>query len=222
VLALVVFPLLLMGADIIGAYRSADQTRVALLARLGTEKLSPDDVKMLSAQLGKPSGGISGLSRSTMAIVFLLILGISVFHMLALSPEHAHESLDKVLTLLTGAVTSIIGFYFGGKAATDGREPPSPPKAPTQNAGSIAGVAPKTGPSGTVVTISGKGFGTQGSILFNKVTAKTPTSWSDTAIVVEVPVSTDLGAGTSVQITVNPSSGAAIMSDPGVFVVMGP
>ncbi|MGA9669747.1 MAG: FG-GAP-like repeat-containing protein, partial [Terracidiphilus sp.] len=54
----------------------------------------------------------------------------------------------------------------------------------------IAGIVPVVGSVGTIVTISGTGFGTtQGSsnVTFNGVFA-TPTSWSDTSIVVTVPV----------------------------------
>ena len=49
------------------------------------------------------------------------------------------------------------------------------------------GIDPTSGPAGTEVTISGSGFGaTQGTVSFGG-TAVSPTSWSDTEIVFEVP-----------------------------------
>jgi hypothetical protein len=52
---------------------------------------------------------------------------------------------------------------------------------------SIAGISPTQGNAGTVVTISGTGFGsTQGSVTFNGVPA-IPANWSNTSIVVPVP-----------------------------------
>jgi IPT/TIG domain-containing protein/fibronectin type III domain protein len=59
----------------------------------------------------------------------------------------------------------------------------------TWNAPTIASVTPSIGPPGTVVTITGTNFGaTQGTskVTFNGVAA-TPTSWSDTSIVVPAP-----------------------------------
>ncbi|MGO9131976.1 MAG: beta strand repeat-containing protein [Bryobacteraceae bacterium] len=66
----------------------------------------------------------------------------------------------------------------------------------------ITGVSPTSGPTGTVVTITGKNFGaTQGTstVKFN-VTAATPTSWSATSIVVKVPTGATTG---NVVVTVN-------------------
>ena len=61
--------------------------------------------------------------------------------------------------------------------------------------GTITSISPTLGPVGTQVTISGSGFGaTQGTstVTFNGTTA-TPTSWSDTAIVVPVPTNATRG-----------------------------
>src|SRR5207247_1884430 len=62
-------------------------------------------------------------------------------------------------------------------------------------AANIASLTPTSGPSGTVVTITGTSFGaTQGTsaVTFNGTTA-TPTSWSATSIVVPVPAGATTG-----------------------------
>ena len=81
----------------------------------------------------------------------------------------------------------------------------------------VASVSPSSGTVGTLVTISGAGFGaTQGSstITFNGVAAA-PTTWSDTSIVAPVPTGATTGnvvvtasaiASNGVQFTVNTGS----------------
>jgi hypothetical protein len=57
----------------------------------------------------------------------------------------------------------------------------------------IYSFSPVYGPQGTVVSISGNAFGANpGSVTFNGVSG-TPTSWSDTSIVVPVPVNAKTG-----------------------------
>jgi hypothetical protein len=57
----------------------------------------------------------------------------------------------------------------------------------------ITSLSPATGPVGTTVTITGKGFGaTQGTVTFNG-TAATASSWSDTKITTTVPTGATTG-----------------------------
>src|SRR6185369_7917993 len=60
----------------------------------------------------------------------------------------------------------------------------------------LSSLSPNNGPIGTSITIAGSNFGaTKGSstVKFNGVTA-TPTSWSNTSIVVPVPATTTTGS----------------------------
>jgi hypothetical protein len=81
-----------------------------------------------------------------------------------------------VLTIISGlAQSAVLNFVAQGTL---------PGPLPT-----IASVSPASGPAGTVVTITGANLGaTQGksTVTFNG-TPSTPTSWSDTSIVVPVP-----------------------------------
>ncbi|HTD21720.1 MAG TPA: IPT/TIG domain-containing protein [Terriglobales bacterium] len=59
---------------------------------------------------------------------------------------------------------------------------------------------PNTGPVGTVVTITGRNFGTPpqgttvaGTVVFNGNAQATPTSWADNQIVVTVPAGATTG-----------------------------
>ena len=62
-----------------------------------------------------------------------------------------------------------------------------PPTVPA-----ITGLNPISGPAGTVVTISGSGFGLAGVVTFNGIPA-TISSWSATSIVATVPASATTG-----------------------------
>ena len=72
---------------------------------------------------------------------------------------------------------------------------------------SIKGLTPSSGPVGTTVTITGQNFGTtQGTstVTFNNGIAASPTTWSDTQIVVTVPVGATTG---NIVVTVGGSGG---------------
>jgi hypothetical protein len=82
----------------------------------------------------------------------------------------------------------------------------------------ITSVSPATGAAGTAVTIAGNNFGaSQGSstVTFNG-TAGTPTTWSNTSIVVPVPSGLQPGPATVVVTNVFPSNGAAFAVTPGI------
>ena len=80
------------------------------------------------------------------------------------------------------------------------------------------GIDPTSGPVGTVVTISGSGFGTVAGTVSFGGTVVVSTSWSDTEIVFEVPQDATLGANT-VEVTVAGQSTSATV---GTFTVTPP
>lgn len=65
----------------------------------------------------KPSG-ISGVTRGTIAVTIIVVLGIAMIQMMVVDPETYHEEqINNVLSVLAGLVAAVSGFYFGGKAA---------------------------------------------------------------------------------------------------------
>gem|GEM_PF-1988716 len=70
-------------------------------------------------------------------------------------------------------------------------EPPvtTTTEPPVTSAAVITGLSPRHGAIGTVVTLTGTGFGELGSVQFGTVVT-TATSWTDTRIVFEVPAGT--------------------------------
>jgi hypothetical protein len=121
-------------------------------------------LKLVIADLGESPPGIPGLARTTIALVIVTIVGLAVFHLLVICPTcmQGKETADKILTLLTGTLTSITGFYFGGKAAESAQKtallatPPAPSQARDPNLPRVESVEPVPASINQEVTVSGK------------------------------------------------------------------
>jgi hypothetical protein len=100
------------------------------------------DMRKAYGQKGKPSGEATGfpdLARSLMAFGIIIILAILAFHVLAtvtynVLPSLTNNALVEIIknlsTILGGAVSAIIGFYFGQRSIE---------KPPTGGAGTVVG-----------------------------------------------------------------------------------
>lgn len=107
--------------DICLAYRSQNRTRNILIEKAALDKLELDELRELIKESGKPPPGIPGLSRATMALTVIVILGIAVFHILvkgAGAPGGDDSQIvNNILSMLAGLLAAITGFYFGGKTS---------------------------------------------------------------------------------------------------------
>jgi hypothetical protein len=190
-------------------YVFAAETRKMLLDKLGGG-LTADQVMSLSREL-TPTG-MAGTTRSIFTYGLLILLGTAVFHLLAFSSDtHALEYADKTLGVLSGALSAIIGFYFGSKAMREGVETggSQAPEIMPPPRGKITGVEPPKAKRGEEITIVGIGFGdTRGSVEFNGESVPTTEDWMPTRIRVRVPESVPKG---SVMISANPSKGNKIV-----------
>jgi hypothetical protein len=189
--------------------------------------LSADDLAKLQGLLtaiSSPSG-IAGTTRSILTYALIIILGIAVFHLLALPPADPELAADyagyadKILILLAGSLTTAVGFYFGAKATTEavaaGKQDVAQPSAPS---GHIERVEPDHGAPGAPVIIKGTGFGKdQGNVQFGDVAVGTIDNWSETSISLRVPVTDP----EKVDVTVNPAHGNKIVGQ-GLFTVETP
>lgn len=69
--------------------------------------------------------GLEGTARSAMTVSIIVILGVALTYLL-FNPTKSDPSIVKdVLLILSGAVSSIVGFYFGGRAGGHEEMPPS-------------------------------------------------------------------------------------------------
>ena len=208
--------------DSVQAYELARRDTKAIWKRPPTP-LSADDlakVQDLLESLAAPSG-IAGTTRSILTYSLILILGIAVFHLLALPPSDKTlansyaEYADKILILIAGSLTTAVGFYFGTKATTEGVAAGKPQQVDTPSipSGHIDQVEPSHAASGATVVIQGTGFGQdQGNVEFDNVGVGTIANWSQTYITVIVPTHPqELSPGTKVDVRVNPAHGNKIV-----------
>jgi hypothetical protein len=208
---IVAFPWCLTLADVNHAYREQRQARLELVQKLPSS-ISTEDAKLLIAEIDRGPAGIKALTRGAVALTLLMILGIAVFHIMVLTPK-VPDVVEKLLTLLAGAFTSITGFYFGTRASESAQ--PAPPPVPRPGAASggpsITSVTPPSGGLGDPIILTGLGFGSSGTVAFGG-TIVPSTSWTDTKIEVRVPSVPALPPGT-IKLAVTPAGGTPVQTD---------
>ncbi|MGD9118681.1 MAG: hypothetical protein PVJ08_08145 [Dehalococcoidia bacterium] len=82
---------------------------------LGGEADKEKQAKRIEDILRAPKG-ITGLSRATMALTVIAILGIATVHLLLTRASGDDQIISNVLSMLGGLIAAIVGFYFGGRA----------------------------------------------------------------------------------------------------------
>jgi hypothetical protein len=214
VVLLVFFPLALMWTDILKAYAFASESRQRVMDKMSPDKMTLEELKILVAEIDTSPPGIPGLARATFAFTLLLLIGLVIFHFLVVSKTDIPPAVEKLLTILGTALTSIIAFYFGTKAAegstgapTTGAPGPKPPA-------STVTPVPSSGKTNETITLQGVGFGTETGIVLFGDEAATVQSWKDTELRVTVPK----GIG-QVTITVKPKGKDPIVSAPNAFTI---
>lgn len=131
--------------------------------------------------------------------MLMMILAVAIMHILAVDPPVGKDipaSIDRILVLLTGLLTSVVSFYFGSRAAETAQQ------AAKAGAPSDTGTkptpmtfVPKSANPGEPVTISGAGFGAEkGTVSFGDAAADMKTAtWADREVTVNVPAAAKPG-----------------------------
>jgi hypothetical protein len=104
--------------------------------------------------------GATGLTRTTIALGLLTLVGVALAALLVGNGANASDLLKTVVTALTTALTTVLGFYFGSKAtgegvaqgAAPGAGPGGPAKGTPPDAPTITGV--KAGSRSVEVTFT--------------------------------------------------------------------
>jgi hypothetical protein len=131
---LVLVALLPMLIDLGAAYWFAGRTRRLLIDKAAGDRLSLPELRLILQELQASPPGIPGLARSTMALTVIVILGVAIFHLLVMPvalTDQTMQAVTTVLTLLSGLLAAITGFYFGGKATEAGQRTVEAGPAPT-------------------------------------------------------------------------------------------
>jgi hypothetical protein len=228
---LVAFVFFTVWEDIRRGYNSLSDARRQLMEKIAPGALTDGQLTTLTAQLQQAPPGIEGLARTTIAFTLLLIIGIAVIHIIVASQIGACGGcatippvVERILTLLAGALTSITGFYFGSRAvqagASEAAKPPAAPHTPGEGGGSPT-VTPPQAKAGATVVITGSGFGQEvGTVTFGSIPADPKgMTWNDTRISVVVPADARPGPA-PITITRNDRHQIALAST--AFTVLAP
>ena len=99
------------------AYRT--RTRyIDLIISTSGDQLSKSEREWISSEIGKPVIGIKGYTRGLLALSIILLLGCSLFYLIGSGGDMS--LIKEVLTIMSGTVSALVGFYFGGRASEEG------------------------------------------------------------------------------------------------------
>jgi hypothetical protein len=86
-----------------------------------SDKIEEDRLLMIMKEyINADPSGAPGTARGTIALTISLIVGVCLFFLLVHPSDSPSNGVVKdVILTLTGALTSIIGFYFGGKGSEE-------------------------------------------------------------------------------------------------------
>ncbi|HEX8133284.1 MAG TPA: hypothetical protein VF880_07625 [Actinomycetes bacterium] len=107
-----------------------------LLDAAKKDGLKFNELRELLATVGEPATGQRGLARALMAFTIITVVGVALAALLLSSAGDAGDLRKTVITSLLTLLGTIVGFYFGTRAAEGGGErapeEPTPPTAPAE------------------------------------------------------------------------------------------
>lgn len=104
--------------DICLAYWAMNDMRKRMLEKASLNGLNIKELREFVEESAKAPPGIPGLARATMALTVLVVLGVALLEMIAEKPPSANSQVvNNVLSMLSGLLAAITGFYFGGRSA---------------------------------------------------------------------------------------------------------
>ena len=101
--------------------------------------LTPHEAVVILKKVNEPPKTTPGLTRTLLAIGLLALIGIVLAALLVSNAASAADLLKTVVVALTASLTTILGFYFGAKTASDAAAPSPPPPPPPPDLGTGTG-----------------------------------------------------------------------------------
>jgi hypothetical protein len=112
--------------------RAVDLVGGQLLDAAKTNGLSVSELRELLGTIGEPATGQRGLARALMAFTIITVVGVALVALLLSSSGDASDLRKTVITSLLTLLGTIVGFYFGTRAAETASDATAP--APTRPA----------------------------------------------------------------------------------------
>jgi hypothetical protein len=94
--------------------RSYGERKIAL-EKLAKGTVGSEELKNFYRLLEQGPPGLTGLTRGLLSVSLILLVGMSVFYIIVYTPD-VPELGERLLILIAGTLTSVIGFYFGSRA----------------------------------------------------------------------------------------------------------
>jgi hypothetical protein len=101
-----------------------------LLDAAKKDGLKVSELRELLATIGEPATGQRGLARALMAFTIITVVGVALAALLLSSAGDASDLRKTVVTSLLTLLGTIVGFYFGTRAAEGAGERPEAPAQP--------------------------------------------------------------------------------------------
>jgi hypothetical protein len=101
-----------------------------LLDAAKKDNLTVAELRELLGTIGEPATGQRGLARSLMAFTIITVVGVALLALLLSSSTDAGDLRKTVITALLTLLGTIVGFYFGTRAAETGAELAAPVPTP--------------------------------------------------------------------------------------------
>jgi hypothetical protein len=135
--------------------RALDLIGGELLAAAAKDGLKITELRELLGTIGEPATGQRGLSRALMAFTIITVIGVALVGLLLSGSADSGDLRKTVITALLSILATIIGFYFGTRAAETGAEqaPPAPTAAATTTP--AAGTAEAAGGAAEAAAVAG-------------------------------------------------------------------
>jgi hypothetical protein len=173
------------------AYRLREKA-VALISGKLLDAATKDGLKLselraLLATIGEPATGQRGLSRALMAFTIITVVGVALVALLLSGSADSGDLRKTVITSLLTLLGTIVGFYFGTRAAETGAEAAAP--APTAAAASAEEAAAGAGVAAAGAGVAAAGAGEAAAAAAEEVPAGAE---EEAPSVAEEPAVTDI------------------------------
>jgi hypothetical protein len=133
------------------AYRLRDQAIKLiggqLLEAARKNGLTVTELRELLGTIGEPATGQRGLTRALMAFTIITIVGVALIAVLLSSSSDASDLRKTIITSLLAVLATIVGFYFGTRAAETAAEATTTQAPKPQEPASSTPVSDSTAPA---------------------------------------------------------------------------